>query len=154
MRTRAAVWMVTLGLSQALLTATARADSAADKTEAARRVLAIAFSPETYQKISDSMGAQLPPDLRPEVLKILPSYQEMADLQLGLFVKYFTTSELNEMARFYASPTGKKAIKVMPEISADAQGYVMTRLQSEMPKILAKLKQQHPDDAAAPSKSP
>ncbi len=118
----------------------ARADETKDKADAARRVIAISFSPETYQKNCDAVSAQLPAELRPELAKILPTYQEITDFQLGLFVKYYSASELKELLNFYTSPTGKKTVMVMPEITADVQGFVTTRLQTELPKMMERVK--------------
>lgn len=135
--TKTAGTLLLIALTAAL---PARADDAADRATAARRVLAIAFPPEMYQRVIDKTSAQLPPETRADVIKIMPAYQEMADFELGLFVKYFTAQELGELARFYESPVGAKSLKALPEITADAQSFMMARLQSELPKLMEKWK--------------
>ena len=137
--------MVLLALSAA---PAARADETADKTAAARRLLAVAFPADIYQKIINSVSAQIPAEGREDVLKIMPAYQEMAAFEIGLYVKYFTAKELSELAKFYESPLGAKMLKILPEITADAQGFMMSRLQTEMPKLIEKWKKQR---AAAPA---
>jgi hypothetical protein len=126
---------VTLGLA-----APAFSDASPETTEAAHKVLVVSFSPESYQKISESVAAQLPPEARADVAILLPTYKEMEDMQMALLVKYFTAAELKDMTKFYASSAGKKAIKVMPQIANDAQTFLMERVKKEMPTLVAKVK--------------
>jgi uncharacterized protein len=128
------------------------ADSAdKEKLALARQLQNMSYSKETYQKMVDGMAAQLPEEARADFAGILPSYQELSDFQMGLFVKYYTDAELKQLVKFYASPTGKKALEVMPEVMQDVQGMVMSRLQAEMPKLMEKMKARHPGEGAAPA---
>jgi hypothetical protein len=140
--------------------ATAAESSDKEKLTLARQLQGMAYSKETYQKMVDGMSSQLPEDARADFATMLPSYQELCDFQMGLFVKYYTEAELRQLVKFYSSPTGKKALEVMPEVMQDVQGMVMSRLQSEMPKLMEKIKARHPEmvgpgpKGAAPADAP
>ena len=114
-----------------------------EKLAAARQLQQMSYTKEVYKKMVDGMSAQLPEDARAEFAAILPTYQEIADFQMGLFVKYYSDTELKQLVKFYNGPTGKKALEVMPEVMQDVQGMVMSRLQSEMPKLMEKMKARH-----------
>jgi uncharacterized protein len=119
-----------------------------DKAALARQLQGMSYSKQTYQKMVDGMSSQLPEDARADFAAILPSYQELSDFQMGLFMKYYTESDLRALVKFYTSPTGKKSLEVMPEVMQDVQAMVMSRLQSEMPKLMEKMKQKHPEGMA------
>lgn len=147
-----------VGVAACLSLAPGRASAAEagdkEKLALARQLQAMSYSKDTYQKMVEGMSSQLPEDARTEFAAILPSYQELSDFQMGLFVKYYTDTELKQLVKFYSSPTGKKALEVMPEVMQDVQGMVMSRLQAEMPKLMEKMKQRHGGgEGAAPGKS-
>lgn len=49
------------------------------------------------------------------------NYGELIEqVSLELYDKYFTEDELKDIIAFYKSPTGKKSIKVMPQLVADS----------------------------------
>jgi len=129
------------------------AEDAADKAGVARKLVAVTYTPETYKKMVDGMAAQLPPDLRADFAGIMMPYQELADLQTGLFVKYYSTAELQQLLKFYTSPLGKKTLEVMPEVMQDAQGVVMARVQAEMPKIVERYKKKKANGSGSPAPS-
>jgi hypothetical protein len=137
-----------------LVPGSARSSEASEKEKlaAARQLQSLSYTKDTYKKMVDGMSAQLPEDARADFAAILPSYQEIADFQLSLFVKYYTDAELKQLVKFYTSPTGKKALEVMPEVMQDVQGMVMSRLQSEMPKLMEKMKAHRAAEGAAPGK--
>jgi len=56
---------------------------------------------------------------------------------VGLYDKYFTQGEINDYIAFYKSPSGKKYIKVMPDITKDL---MMIMMQKYMPEIQETLK--------------
>jgi hypothetical protein len=68
--------------------------------------------------------------------KVIPTYDEMIDFQSGLFSKYYTAAELEELAKFYETPVGKKTLRLMPEIMQDTMGFVNERVQREMPELI------------------
>lgn len=135
--------------------AAAETDTKTDaKTEIARKLLSIMFSQETYSRMVDGVSNQVPTEIRDDVRKLIGTYQELSDMQLGLLVKYYTPEEMKELVKFYGSPVGKKSIKVMPEISQDIQGEVMAKLQAGMPAIIAKAKDRAAAAPTAPAAAP
>ncbi len=82
--------------------------------------------------------------------KVMPTYDEMIDFQSGLFAKYYTPAELDELAKFYESPVGKKTLKIMPEILQDAMGFMNERVQREMPELMKTIRE--PEKARAKKK--
>jgi len=45
---------------------------------------------------------------------------ELIDLVIPIYDKYYTRDEIEELTRFYQSPVGQKTIKVLPKLSAEA----------------------------------
>jgi hypothetical protein len=52
----------------------------------------------------------------------------MADAP-AIYARYFTASELRELAGFYQTPTGQKALRTMPKVMADSFGAMMPRME-------------------------
>ncbi|MCK4244884.1 MAG: DUF2059 domain-containing protein [Candidatus Omnitrophica bacterium] len=59
--------------------------------------------------------------------------QLMEQVYFPLYDKYFTENELKDMIRFYESPTGKKFVKVTPQLTVDVMQKTNELL---MPKIM------------------
>jgi hypothetical protein len=47
----------------------------------------------------------------------------------AVYAKYFSVQELHDMLAFYRSPTGAKALKVMPQVLADVSIQMQPRMQ-------------------------
>ncbi|HKR29049.1 MAG TPA: DUF2059 domain-containing protein [Terriglobales bacterium] len=45
---------------------------------------------------------------------------ELIDLVIPIYDKYYTRDEIQELTHFYQSPVGQKTIKVLPKLSAEA----------------------------------
>jgi hypothetical protein len=45
---------------------------------------------------------------------------ELVDLVIPIYDKYYTHDEIQELMHFYQSPVGQKTIKVLPKLSAEA----------------------------------
>jgi uncharacterized protein len=45
---------------------------------------------------------------------------ELIDLVVPIYDKYYTLEEIRDLTRFYQSPVGQKTIKVLPKLSAEA----------------------------------
>jgi len=63
------------------------------------------------------------------------------DLTLELYAKYFTESELQDLANFYKSATGKKSMDLMPTLLAESMSKAAERLTpviTELSKEIAK----------------
>jgi hypothetical protein len=136
---------MTLAIAVAICLA-APAD-AAPASSAAVEVARTVLSPEQHKamiaavraQIAAQMGAASETDQKEiaDLLdKAMPSYQEMIDFQSGLLAKYYTADELDQLAKFYGSPVGKKTIKIMPDLMRDVMGYSQERLMRELPKFI------------------
>lgn len=64
---------------------------------------------------------------------LMPTYQEMVDMQAGLLAKHYTAKELRELLAFYRTPLGQKLIRSMPEVTADVMAWMQTIMQQRMP---------------------
>lgn len=57
--------------------------------------------------------------LKTEIKKELDS-ANLADLFIPIYEKYYEKNELQDLIRFYKTPTGKKMISVMPQVMNEA----------------------------------
>jgi hypothetical protein len=99
--------------------------------------------PEFYARVSQEFDG------------IMPSYQEVVDLQAGLLVKYYTDAEIRELNAFYRTPLGQKMIRVMPEAAADANAQMLAMMQQRLPGMMKRLQAElggkQPPAKAAPA---
>jgi uncharacterized protein len=108
---------------------------------------------ETYQMIVTTMttqmmaslqqsGAKMPADaankMSKAVMEALP-YKDLAQWIVEIYASHFTTDEIKQMITFYKTPVGKKAAKLLPEISGETSKkmgpIVMQRLPAAMKKV-------------------
>lgn len=64
----------------------------------------------------------------------------MDDIQkstIQIYGRHFTTEEIDQLAAFYRSPIGKKALAKMPVIMQESMQFTMQQLQRRMPLIQA-----------------
>ena len=150
------------------LSGPARADSSVAAGKALE-LSKIMFTPESYKDMLDkmitAMAANTPKDgklgptfwkrLRTEMDHLIP-YQDMMDEEMSMLVKYYTADEIDQLAAFYMSPVGRKAIKVMPEMMADVMGSMQTRLTERLPATIKRIEseEEKPEDGkrVAPQK--
>lgn len=108
---------------------------------------------ETYQAMISTMttqmmaslsqsGAKMPADaankMGKAVMEALP-YNDLAQWTVEIYASRFTTDEIKQMITFYKTPVGKKAAKLLPEISGEIGKkmgpIVMQRLPAAMKKV-------------------
>lgn len=65
--------------------------------------------------------------MKPEIMKI--------------YAKRFTAAEIMEITRFYRTPTGQKAVRLLPEISTEAAQIGQRRIQSNVGELMQLLQQ-------------
>ena len=95
---------------------------------------------QMYQQMSASMqqagggagiAADKQKDLRAAVKECLP-YEDLLSWTAGVYTKHFTRKEIDDVAGFYRTPTGKKMARLMPtltgEVGAKLGPLLMTRL--------------------------
>ncbi len=63
------------------------------------------------------------------------SWKSLEDDMVKLYVKEFTEAEIKEMTRFYETPVGRKVMKKMPQISAEAAAIGQARIQGHMSEL-------------------
>ena len=107
---------------------------------------------DTYQAMISTMttqmmaslsqsGAKMPADaankMGKAVMEALP-YNDLAQWTVEIYASRFTTDEIKQMIAFYKTPVGKKAAKLLPEISGEIGKkmgpIVMQRLPAAMKK--------------------
>ena len=54
-----------------------------------------------------------------------------------LYMEEFSEQELNEITKFYQTPTGKKALSSMPNVITKANQIAVQRVQKNMPELQA-----------------
>src|SRR5262249_50855473 len=71
-------------------------------------------------------------------------YEE--DLSLSLYDKYFTESELQDMIAYYRTPTGQKALRVLPQLTADSVKQSAEQLGPQIGRIAQQIMQEELND--------
>ncbi|MFT6388365.1 MAG: hypothetical protein ACJAUP_001746 [Cellvibrionaceae bacterium] len=63
------------------------------------------------------------------------SYESLKPQLIDLYATHFTASELKEINTFYATPTGKKALKKVPELMAQGGQIGAKRVQDNIQEL-------------------
>ncbi len=118
-------------------------------------------SEQTRQYIESSAtqaGAKIPPGFGArfaDEFEKLFSSQELVDLNAGLLAKHYTEAELRQLLAFYKTPLGQKAVRIMPEVAADANGQMLAIMQQRMPAMMERIKAAlEPAQGSAPASAP
>jgi hypothetical protein len=86
-------------------------------------------------------GAKISPrdasKLKAVVAEVLP-YDELVQWNVEIYAGRFTADELKELIKFYGTPVGKKAAKLLPEISGEVGKKVGTVIVQRMPAAMKK----------------
>jgi hypothetical protein len=64
----------------------------------------------------------------------------------GIYARYFTVDELHDMAAFYRTSTGQKALQRMPKVLGESYGLLLPRLpglQHELQEATARIMTKH-----------
>jgi hypothetical protein len=113
---------------------------------AAAKDLSLVMSPDMIGQMTDAMTAQVWPKLEGALRsKVAPAV--MAEIRAdfertlkafvieatkdapSIYAKYFSAQELREMAGFYRTETGAKALRLMPQAKAEYFGTLMPRIE-------------------------
>ena len=107
------------------------APTQADKDQAAKRVEirhlieltgAANISADALRQIISPLRAgfpQVPDEFWDTFIKEVHS-DELIDLVVPIYDKYYARDEIHDLTTFYQSPVGQKTIKVLPKLSAEA----------------------------------
>lgn len=113
------------------VTLAADADSPDTRRAAAERYLAVSNVEKMLGDMSAAMTQNMPADKAADVRNLLTKHVRIDALKEAMLismVKFFTTRELDAMAKFYGSPEGKSSLEKFGPYMAD----VMPMIQAEM----------------------
>jgi len=131
-------------------------DAGSPQALQAAQELAAIITGDTIAQMSSGLTAQLWPriesqfgskvdaatlaDLRAEFERTLAaSTAEMMKDAPAIYARHFSAPELHDLLAFYQSPTGKKALQVMPTVMADVTAQMMPRMETFERNLDAKL---------------
>jgi hypothetical protein len=140
-------WLGVVLLSLAAFIPARAQNAGSPEAMKAAQELAGIMTGDTIAQVSHSVTAQLWPrieaqfggkvdsatlsDLRTEFESALTAFtSEVMKDTPAVYAKYFSAQELNDLIAFYHSPTGAKALKTMPMITADISADIVPRLQA------------------------
>jgi hypothetical protein len=106
-------------------------DSPDSRRAAAERYLAVSNVEKMLGDMSAAMTQSMPADKAADVRNLLTRHVRIDALKEAMLismVKFFTTRELDAMAKFYGSPEGKSSLEKFGPYMAD----VMPMIQAEM----------------------
>jgi len=120
----------------------------ASEVEAEKLLNIVGMEQVLEQSISQMLDVQLQhnTDLVPykgvmlEFFAKYMSYESLKPDLLKMYSKAFTSEELKEINRFYATDTGKKAIEVMPALIAQGGQIGAMRVQDNIGELQAMIK--------------
>ena len=141
---RRIVLIVLVALS--CLPARAQAPGSPEAQAAAKELLAI-MSADMMGQMTDALIAQMWPQLeralsakvgpapmaeiRTEMERSLKAF--VADATINdapvVYAKHFSAQELRDMAAFYKTPTGAKALRLLPQVTAEYFGILIPRME-------------------------
>jgi hypothetical protein len=83
--------------------------------------------------------------------------EDFIDVMIPVYQRHLSKSDIEEMIRFYSSPTGQKVLREQPQMIQEsmraAQTVQQAKMDSMMDRIERKMKESSDDDAA-PAKQP
>ena len=100
---------------------------------------------QMYQQMSNSMkqmgGPALPPEkqeaLKAAVKECVP-YEELLQWTADVYGRYFTKKEIEDIAAFYKTPTGKKVARMIPTLGGEVGTKMTPILMQRLPAALKK----------------
>jgi hypothetical protein len=99
----------------------------------------------------NQMPSPLPDSIRAKLDQVMASQMQVSksimkrmrdEDMVPLYVKYYTQTEINDLLRFYKSPSGQKFIKNMPEIQKEVMTIMMQKYMPEIQRsMMEKMKE-------------
>jgi uncharacterized protein len=159
------VWLIGVGLSANLLAtspAAAQTTSSPEALQAAAELASIMSKdllaqmtnqmtarvwPQIEAKARGSLDAETLAELRAEFERVVVNFvtQSLQDMP-AIYARYFTVDELHDMAAFYRTSTGQKALQRMPKVLGESYGLLLPRLpglQQELQEATARIMTKH-----------
>ncbi|WP_437813535.1 DUF2059 domain-containing protein [Sorangium sp. So ce1078] len=91
----------------------------------------------SMQQAGAKISAKDTGKLKAVVTEVLP-YDELVQWNVDIYAGKFTADELKELIKFYSTPVGKKAAKLLPEISGEVGKKVGSVIVQRMPAAMRK----------------
>ncbi len=134
---------VLLLLALCLFVLPARADDASQRKAAEVFLVTLDMEKMLTQSIDQMLALQVQsnPQLAPHQEKIrafLTKHMGWAALKndvINLYTAEFTEAELNEMNKFYQTPTGRKMVEKMPVLMTKGAQLGQSRVQANLPEL-------------------
>ena len=100
---------------------------------------------QTYTQMSATMqqmgGKPIPASkqkaLREAVAECM-SYDDLVNWSTDVYLKHFTRKEIDDLAAFYRTPTGKKVAGTLPNLSGEIGAVMAPLMMTRMPAALKK----------------
>jgi hypothetical protein len=72
------------------------------------------------------------------VVREVMTYDELVQWSADVYVKHFTLKELEDLAKFYRTPTGKKAARLLPKLGGEIGAIFGPLIMQRMPAAMKK----------------
>ncbi len=82
------------------------------------------------------------------------SVSDMLDDMIPVYQKHLTKSDVDEMIKFYSTPTGQKILREMPAMTAEGMQAMQPRLHKQMDQITREIDQMMKDEKAKQPTAP
>jgi len=147
---------LTILLAISIVSATAVAgnvDAEKDTKTATVALMRQIMPPEAYDAVLDQMyqqmsagmkqagGGTIPANkqkaMKAAVKEALP-YEDLLTWTGEIYAKHFTKKEIDDIAAFYATPTGKKVARMLPALSGEMGAKMGPLLMTRLPAALKK----------------
>jgi len=103
---------------------------------------------ETLMQTLDKQSSMLPPQIKNNKEKLEKYNKIMKEFMMKymgwdkvkndmakVYAKYYTPQELKELAKFYATPVGKKSVKVLPKIATESMMLSQSKMMPHMGEL-------------------
>lgn len=82
------------------------------------------------------------------------SISDIIDDMVPVYQKHLSKTDVDEMIKFYSTPTGQKILREMPAMTAEGMQAMQPRLRKQMDQISREIDQMIKDEKAKPSTTP
>ncbi|HEY2361760.1 MAG TPA: DUF2059 domain-containing protein [Candidatus Angelobacter sp.] len=110
------------------------------------------------EEMKDHMPAVTPQQLAKadavtnKIMKSI-STSDMLDDMIPVYQKHLSKSDVDEMIKFYSTPTGQKILREMPAMTAEGMQAMQPRIHKQMDEITRQVDQLVKDEQAKPKTS-
>ena len=111
------------------------------------------------EEMKDRNPAVTPPQLAKadalidKIMKSL-STSDMLDDMIPVYQKHLSKSDVDEMIKFYSTPTGQKILREMPAMTAEGMQAMQPRIHKQIDELTRQIDQMVKDEQGKPSTTP